>query len=95
RTTHRANPAFADRMPGLPERYSMKALHVDGAEADQRVYVPAEGAVTESRVFPVMPVTDKGEAPIAFAKVGEGYLGYVGDVNNETGTQRVILAMIG
>jgi hypothetical protein len=31
---------------------------------------------------------------LAFAKVGEGRLGYIGDVNNEQGSQAVILSML-
>lgn len=96
RTTHAVNPAFFGAFrESLPPAYSMKALFVDGVEGNQLVYVPAEGAVTESRVFPVKPVIDKGEALIAVAPVGDGFVGYIGDVNNEAGSQRVFFSMVG
>ena len=31
---------------------------------------------------------------MAFTKVGEGWLGYIGDVNNEQGSRAVILSML-
>jgi hypothetical protein len=31
---------------------------------------------------------------VAFTKVGDGWLGYLGDVNNEKGSQAVIKAMV-
>jgi hypothetical protein len=31
---------------------------------------------------------------VAFTKVGEGWLGYIGDVNNEQGSQAVILSKL-
>ncbi|KAI0199096.1 hypothetical protein F4808DRAFT_433337 [Astrocystis sublimbata] len=39
--------------------------------------------------------TDQDEVAVAFTKVGNGKLGYVGDVNGEDGSERVILAMMG
>jgi hypothetical protein len=31
---------------------------------------------------------------VAFTRVGEGWLGYIGDVNNEQGSQAVIHSML-
>ena len=41
------------------------------------------------------PIEDKAEAPVVFSKVGEGFLGYTGDVNAEEETTVVVLAMLG
>ncbi|KAI8623570.1 hypothetical protein F5Y19DRAFT_468400 [Xylariaceae sp. FL1651] len=38
---------------------------------------------------------DRGEVAVAFTKVGNGKLGYVGDVNGEDGSEAVVLAMLG
>ncbi|KAI1120891.1 hypothetical protein F5Y10DRAFT_113679 [Nemania abortiva] len=38
---------------------------------------------------------DRDEVAVAFTKVGNGMLGYVGDVNGEDGSKAVILAMLG
>ncbi|KAH8163738.1 hypothetical protein CIB48_g4509 [Xylaria polymorpha] len=38
---------------------------------------------------------DQDEVAVAFTKVGNGMLGYVGDVNGEDGSEAVILAMLG
>jgi hypothetical protein len=35
------------------------------------------------------------QAPVALSKVGEGRLGYVGDVNAEEGSVTVVLALCG
>ena len=57
------------------------------------MYRPCLDSVTQSRVFPPEPV-DPSETAVALTKIGEGWLGYVGDVNNEQGSQDVILAML-
>ncbi len=38
---------------------------------------------------------DQDEVAVAFTKVGNGMLGYVGDVNGEDGSEAVVLAMLG
>lgn len=35
------------------------------------------------------------EIPTAWMRLGDGHLGYIGDVNEEEGTDSVILAMCG
>ncbi|KAI0517035.1 hypothetical protein F5B22DRAFT_144379 [Xylaria bambusicola] len=40
-------------------------------------------------------VSARGETAVAFTKVGNGMLGYLGDVNPEKGSELVVLAMLG
>ena len=79
---------------GLPDEYSQKALFLKNVAKDAAVYLPSSNSRIESAVFAPDPV-DCEQTPVVFAKVGEGWLGYVGDVNNETESQTVVLAMCG
>ena len=38
--------------------------------------------------------SNPNETAVAFTQVGEGWLGYVGDVNNEKGSQAVVFSML-
>ncbi|KAL7895187.1 ribonuclease H-like protein [Trichoderma sp. SZMC 28014] len=78
----------------LPE-YSQKAVFLKNAKAFEAWYVTDDDSVTESLVFPGRAVHTVGESPILLASVGQGKLGYVGDVNNEAGTEAVVMAMCG
>lgn len=78
----------------LEGSYSMKTLHLKHVPADARVYVPEASSWTQSAVFPAAAV-DLSQSPAAFAKCGRGYVGYIGDVNNEVGSQKLLMAMLG
>ncbi|KAJ5784810.1 uncharacterized protein N7503_010022 [Penicillium pulvis] len=77
----------------LPKSYSQKALFVNNVVSSDMWYTTDESSVVESRVFGPTSVNTPGETPVAMARVGEGKLGYVGDVNAEVETDAVILAM--
>jgi hypothetical protein len=79
----------------LPAAYSVKAVFLKNVAPDAALYLPSMDSVTESHVFPSEPVEDREQTPVAFTAVGEGWLGYVGDVNTETESDAVILAMCG
>jgi ribonuclease HI len=64
----------------LPLAYSQKALFVKNVDRSAAWYTENETS---------------NEAAVAFAKVGSGRLGYVGDVNGEEGSDAVVLAMCG
>ncbi|KAK4233584.1 hypothetical protein C8A03DRAFT_47913 [Achaetomium macrosporum] len=64
----------------LPSAYSQKALFVKNVANSAVWYSERESS---------------DEAAVAFAKVGLGKLGYVGDVNGEEGSDAVVLAMCG
>jgi hypothetical protein len=50
--------------------------------------------MTQSNVFPPEYV-DQAQAAVVGAKVGNGYLVYVGDVNAEEGSDNIILSLCG
>ncbi|KAK1657058.1 hypothetical protein BDP55DRAFT_708993 [Colletotrichum godetiae] len=96
RTTVALNPQVAGSAAAkLPGRYSQKALFLKGVHSTAVMYGPDQTSVTESLVFPSERVGDVTQAAISFAKVGDGKIGYVGDVNVEEGTDAAILAMCG
>lgn len=49
--------------------------------------------MSQSSGVPLAPV-NQHQTPVALTKVGDGWLGYIGDVNNEMGSQDAIHAMI-
>lgn len=99
RTDFGFNPACAlpaNVLPAsFPAPYSMKVLHVDKARPEEKMFVPVDGARIQSHVFAPVPVSDPTQAAVAGAKIGEGYLVYVGDVNPETGSAEVVLRFCG
>jgi hypothetical protein len=80
-------------MSSLPNRYSQKAVFLAHVASDDSVYLPSSDSVIQSRVFLPEP-SNPNEAAVAFTRVGEGWLGYIGDVNNEQGSQAVIHSML-
>jgi hypothetical protein len=48
--------------------------------------------MTQSHIFPPEYV-DQAQAAVVGAKVGNGYLVYVGDVNAEEGSDNIILSL--
>lgn len=88
------NVLGSQRAAGLEREYSAKALHLENVPTDSKVYVPLEQSRLESRVWAPSPV-DQSQTPAAFHKYGNGWLGYIGDVNNETGSQSLLMALLG
>lgn len=84
----------SQRAVTLEREYSMKTLHLEGSTVDSRVYVPLEQSRTQSMVFPPDTV-DQSQSPAAWAKSGDGWLGFIGDVNNEKGSQKLLMVMLG
>eukprot|EP01113_Clastostelium_recurvatum_P001518 TRINITY_DN10619_c0_g1_i1.p1 TRINITY_DN10619_c0_g1~~TRINITY_DN10619_c0_g1_i1.p1 ORF type:complete len:347 (-),score=55.87 TRINITY_DN10619_c0_g1_i1:13-987(-) len=103
RTTHSLHPTILSSASSpstsliktrLASSYSMKAVSLQDVDRNDVVYSPASGARTQSMVFAPAPV-DMSECPVAFASVGAGYVGYLGDVNPEDESDIVMLAMCG
>jgi hypothetical protein len=73
---------------GMLASYSQKAVALNNVAAKDALYLlkkdlpgPSNGALCRS--------------PVVFRKIESGFMGYVGDVNYEEGSNRVILAMFG
>ncbi|KAF5318132.1 hypothetical protein D9619_012190 [Psilocybe cf. subviscida] len=100
RTTFSKNPdnAVVKANPSLLPSYSMKALHVAEIDLRDAVYVQTTESHLQSLVFPpvdVRKISKRDEAPAVLSKVGKGYLGFVGDVNVESGSIELTMAMLG
>lgn len=91
----KTNNSTLPRLPtsSLPSEYSQKAVFLNNVISADSVYRPPSEPVTQSRVFQSESV-DPEEVAVAFTRIGEGWLGYLGDVNNEQGSQRVIMSML-
>lgn len=79
----------------LPRGYSQKAHSVDKVAPGDIWYGSAPDSVVQSVVFPPDNAHRPGQAAAALARVGEGRLGYLGDVNAEPESNAVVLAMCG
>jgi hypothetical protein len=89
----RTSPLAAVR--GLEPVFSMKAVHIRGVAPADVLYAPADGARVQSHVFAPTPVDARSGVGAACASVGAGLVGYMGDVNTETGGFKAVLAMCG
>ncbi|KAL4966777.1 uncharacterized protein BDV14DRAFT_34860 [Aspergillus stella-maris] len=98
RTSFQLNPSGvfpgSTRYDVLPGHYSMKVLHVKNARPDEKLFIPQDGAKTQSRVFSAEYV-DESQAAVVGAKLGRGFLVYCGDVNGEDGSNRLMVALCG
>lgn len=98
RTVFALNPAFApvfgnEAFETLEQSYSMKAVHLKNVPPAAKVYVPTNDSRVQSAVFPPDRV-DTAQTPAVWQKHGQGYVAYIGDVNNESGSQALLMAML-
>jgi len=70
------------REPGMPASYSMKAGRLQFVEPSSKIYYAPESC-------------NPTEAGIAFTRIGDGWLGFIGDVNDDENTLTAVQAMIG
>ena len=96
RTNFRLHPVMKETFGAKPygamtESYPIKAVHIEGVEDRDKVYIPGTlGSVMISSI--------KGHdsaCTAAFTRIAAGYLGYIGDFPLEYGTVKIIKAMIG
>ncbi|KAF2228736.1 hypothetical protein EV356DRAFT_497517 [Viridothelium virens] len=78
----------------LEKGYSQKAVFLRDVQLSDALYLPSAESRIQSMVFLPEPV-DQTQTPVAWAKYGDGWLGYVGDFNAEECSDEVILAMCG
>ncbi|KAG6101667.1 hypothetical protein E4U31_003612 [Claviceps sp. LM219 group G6] len=97
RTTVVLNSAVIEKglAAKLPAQYSQKAVAVKNVAPNDAWYMANDDSVIESMVFAPTSAKAFGESPVTFASVGDGKLGYIGDVNAEQGSNAVTLAMCG
>jgi hypothetical protein len=79
----------------LPASYSQKALFLKNVDRSATLYHSGENSVLESYVLPPEKIEKIDEVAVVWSSLGEGKLGYLGDVNAEKGSTIVILAMCG
>jgi hypothetical protein len=98
RTTFQLNPAAtlpeSTEPASLPGPFSMKVLHIQNARPQEKIFLPVEGAMVQSRVFAPAYV-DRSQAAVVGARIGSGHLVYCGDVNGEDGSNQLLLALCG
>ena len=78
---------------GLPAWYSQKAVFLAPVDPEAVWYRPTGTSVRDSAVFGADSVSTSHTA-VAYTKVGNGSLGYIGDVNGEDETTDVVLGMM-
>jgi hypothetical protein len=98
RTTFSLNPRMKatfgpKNYSTLKPLYSMRSQNLRNVSVEEQVYAPTISSRVESFIFPPDQV-DIEECPAAFTKCGEGFVGYIGDVNGEQGSQSLLIAMI-
>lgn len=101
RTTFALNPAGIPsplRPNALFAAYSIKAVHLKRVKGKHRVYVPlAPSHIEDSASQPGEQVSGVllEECSAAWAPVGRGFVGFIGDVNAEEESTRLVLEMCG
>lgn len=99
RTTFTANPAneLVTRNPSLLKSYSMKTVHLANITPEMAIYHATDDSRLTSLVWDPVRVSEfsAGEAPAVCARVGQGLLSFLGDVNGEQASTPVILSMLG
>lgn len=91
RETYALNDVFKDYFKNrLQAAYSQKALHIRNSSRHCQVYVETEEMMAE------MHSSYTPQSPVIFERYTDtGFIGYIGDVNNEEGSQAVLLGMLG
>lgn len=90
---NRSNRHLSSHSANLATSYNVKAVHLRGVRAEDVLYAPTEDSRVESHVFAPTKV-DPSHVPVAYTRIGDGFLGYIGDVNGEEESTSVILAML-
>lgn len=84
-----------DAWPFLAESYSQQAIFLKNVDNSEAWYRQTRDSMVESPVYPPTPVEDVSYVPVALASVGQGKLGYIGDVNTEQASYAAIFVMCG
>jgi hypothetical protein len=93
--------ASTDRVKGaqLPETINIKAVYLQNVAAEAKIYARGERVtprtMTQQLLEQYEETDSTGETAVAFERVGEGYLGWIGDVNAEEELDAVYMALLG
>lgn len=87
------NESIKDKMgyasSKLPKAYDMEAVKITGVAQNEMVYVDTKSYLSGD------PAEDCYiGCPSAFARVGSGHLGYIGDLRVDSGTVALLIAML-
>lgn len=96
RSTYSLNPQRHPKLRDgrLPQSYCVKAVHVKGTILpSEMVYISTEESKIQSRVFAPSSAHKPNQSPVLFTTHADGYLGYIGDVNQEEATTDVVMGM--
>jgi len=95
RTTYSVNPQRHPRLHDqpFPEKYCVKAVHIKGPPVSDMVYISTRESVIQSHVFPASPANKPDQAPVISTSFDNGFLGYIGDVNQEDESSKVIIGL--
>ncbi|KAG4069085.1 hypothetical protein HA402_008396 [Bradysia odoriphaga] len=92
RTTFGLTDMGQSLLTEVSTRYSAMAGQLSDVPNNQKLYKPVPDATTESEVFSVKPA-DANLVLAAFGKVGKGAVAYIGDMNAEDESDRLIIAL--
>lgn len=81
--------------PSLIAAYSMKAVHVWGVAPESAIYKANQSPDAEAESFAPPSDCDLNESPAVSARVGRGFVNFLGDVKAEEASTKTILAMLG
>lgn len=105
RTTHFRNdehPLFAALPPKavartfLPKSYSMKSVMLEGVAEQDALYRSTNESQVESMAMAFLGgEMSAGKVAVAATAVGQGWIGWVGDVNQEGDSDKVVCFLLG
>ncbi|KAK2744837.1 hypothetical protein FQN57_004161 [Myotisia sp. PD_48] len=97
-TTVFLNLHVADAIPSagqLVREYDLGALYLKHVKREEALYLPSpDYMVDRCRVRPERR-TELDHSPVAWTKLGGGWIGYIGDVNRNPGSDEALFAMCG
>ncbi|KAK9442536.1 hypothetical protein VB005_03599 [Metarhizium brunneum] len=79
----------------LPYRCSQRAVFINNVAEEDMWYKIEDDSGVQSVDFPPTSANVAGQTAVALAKVGQGKLGYVGDIRGEDASTSIVLAMCG
>lgn len=83
----------------LPKMINVKAVYLQNVAAEEKIYARGDRITPRTMTQQLLEQHEEkdetGQAAVAFGSVGEGYLGWIGDVDFEEQLDPVYLALLG